>query len=97
MIECQQCGRFAQMTYHEQIETCPYCASDSWHIYHLQAGHMPTHNMRAMKAIKQSPVPPRGRCFLTPRGRMVSLGLLRGGSDDDGADEAKDRAKREGG
>ena len=90
MIICTACGRFAQMTYHEELESCPYCASDSWHIYHLQEGFYPKHNMRAMKAIRSSPMPPRGRCFLTPKGKMLQLGILRGGEEDEeGAEKVK--------
>ena len=96
MIVCNDCGRFAQMTYHEELDNCPYCASDSWHIYHLQEGHYQKHNIRAMKAIRTAPMPPRGRCFLTPKGKMVQLGVLRGGADDDEAEREKTKKARKG-
>jgi hypothetical protein len=77
MIKCLACGRMASMTYHEEIDSCPYCASDSWHIYHLQPGFYPEYNKRIMKLIQQSSIPPKGRCFITPKSRIVPLGLLR--------------------
>ena len=82
-IICTNCGRTAQMTYHEQLDNCPYCSSESWHIYHLQPGSYPTYNTRLMKAIQGSVPPPRGRCVHTPKGKVVSLGLFRGGVDED--------------
>jgi hypothetical protein len=77
MIKCQTCGRIAQMTYHEVLENCPYCASESWHIYHLKPGYYPEYNKRMMKLISQASNKPKGRCFVTPKGKIVNLGQLR--------------------
>ena len=94
MIRCKGCGRIAQMTYHEEIDNCPYCASDSWHIYHLQPGFYPEYNKRLMKLIQQSPFPPRGRCFVTPRGRFVPLGVLRLAGEQPDQDEKEEGAEK---
>src|SRR3990172_124933 len=95
MLKCEGCGRTAQMTYQEVLANCPYCASDSWHIFHILPGFMPTHNARAMKEIRESTVPPRGRCILTPKGKMIPIGLLRGGGEEDDK-AARDKGKAKG-
>ena len=82
-IVCRACGRFAQMTYFEQLDNCPYCASDGWHIYHLQSGQYPTYNTRLMKAIDTMQPPPRGRCIFTPKGKVVPIGLFKGGREEE--------------
>ena len=90
MIRCTYCGRIHITSYEEKIKSCPYCASDSHHIYYFRKGFMPTYNKKVMALYKKSHGQPFGACFITPRGYIVPVRSLRFLSQ-----EEKEEAERE--
>ncbi len=77
MVKCLNCSRAFITSYQEEIPNCPYCSSESHHIYHLRPGFFPTYNKRIMMLLRQQRHNPKGRCFLTPKGFFVPLGGMR--------------------
>ena len=77
MVKCIACGRVYMTSYQEEIPNCPYCSSESHHIYHLRPGFMPSWNKRFIKLLQQQRHQPKGRVFITPKGFFVPVGGLR--------------------
>ncbi|MCZ7649095.1 MAG: hypothetical protein M5U26_28215 [Planctomycetota bacterium] len=75
MIGCRHCKRSCQTSIQEELEDCPECKPDRWRVFNVRPGARMPHNVE--QAVRQAPFRVFGRCFLTPRGNIVPLHLLR--------------------